>query len=103
MTKQVEFLGRRCDLRELKYGNGRLALELVIAEGQEGEGEPMAVATVNLPDVRVPDGAVFIKDYAENAGMMNALAEAGVIGPPLFNVTSGFVVIPCCQYLGGVQ
>ena len=101
--KHVTFRNRLCEIHKLQYGNGRIALKLVIARGrlQEGEGEPMAVATVNLPDEPVRDGYVFIKDYAENEGMYDALLAAGVISPAIKTVKSGFVLIPMCKYLGG--
>ena len=38
------------------------------------------MATINLPDVDLPEDHVLIKDWAENRGMMDALVEAGIIG-----------------------
>lgn len=53
---------------------GSLALTLTNDEG------PIADATVNLPEVPLPDGAdCWIKDYSENTGIAQALIDAGVL------------------------
>ncbi len=98
--QQVTFRGRRCDIKKKQYDNGRLALLLTIAEGEPNHGEPMAVATVNLPEQTIPEPLVFIKDYAENEGILDALMGAGIVSEPLGFVPSGFVEIPVCEYLG---
>lgn len=70
--------------------NGRIALELVDAE----TGEPMAKATMNIPEAKLAADEVLIKDYSENAGMVKTLIEGGVIEPtPLQSFNTGFVVV----------
>ena len=39
----------------------------------------MCTATVNLPDRDLEINQVFIKDYSENAGVLDALISAGVL------------------------
>ncbi|MEC9362388.1 MAG: hypothetical protein VYC42_04110 [Pseudomonadota bacterium] len=75
----VRFLNYSCHTVWLSYGNGRLALELV-AVGDEDcfAGEPIATATVNL-NAPLAAGEIFVKDYAENEGMLDALIHAGVV------------------------
>ena len=76
---KVNFRGEDCHVRLGHYSNGRLAITLITEEG-----EPMAVATVNLPDEDImDDGHVFIKDWSENEGMFDALIRSGVISAEL--------------------
>ena len=69
------------------YDNGRTALRLIDAE----DGSPRATATVNIPEAKLAANEVMIKGWSENAGMQAALIAAGVIGPQLRSVPTGFV------------
>jgi hypothetical protein len=91
-SKTVKFLGEECSIEVAKYGNGRTAILL-----QCQNGEPMATATINLPDESLKKGEAFIKDYSENEGMLEALREAGIVTEVLGYVSSGFVRIPKCK------
>jgi len=84
----VNFRGEECHVRLGHYNNGRLAITLITETG-----EPMAVATVNLPDEDIMyDSHVFIKDWSENEGMLDALVRSGVISPELHeSVSTGHV------------
>ena len=42
-------------------------------------GEPLWKATVCIPDNPPEDGCVWIKNYSENEGVLDALQRAGVI------------------------
>jgi hypothetical protein len=90
MTR-VRFREFDCTVQKRHYGNGRVALSLVDEEG------PVATATVNLPNVTLGKNQVLIKDYAENAGMLEALVAAGVVKPTGETVRSGFVEVPICE------
>jgi hypothetical protein len=92
MTR-VRFKNWDCVIQKCEYGNGRPALQLVDAS----DGEPIATATVNLPDLPAGPNQVFIKDYSENEGMLKALTEAGVVKPTGETVRSGFVEVPVCE------
>lgn len=95
--KTVMFKGRLLSVQSDKtYANGRLALVLL-----DANGDVFAHCTVNLPDFDVPEGCCYIKDYSENAGMLDALVVAGVVSEPLKYSRSGFVDMPMCRYLGG--
>ena len=98
----VKFSNWTCDVAYAIYENGRLAIQLMDAE----DHSPVATATVNLPDVDLDGDEVAIKDYSENAGMLDALIEAGVVSKPRrYEATcaaftsSGFVTVPICQWL----
>lgn len=72
------------------YGNLRLALRLVDPD----TGEPIATATVNLPDEPLAPNEIAVKDYSENEGMTQTLALGGIIvGKARRYVRSGFVTI----------
>lgn len=87
--------GTDCDLYAGRYYTGGVALQLV----ERSTGEPWATATVNLPDEadRLGPGEVFIKDYSENAGMMDTLVLAGVVTRAGRYVRSGYVDIEIAQ------
>ncbi len=55
-------------------GEDRISLSLVDA----GDGSPVLTATVNLPQYPLPENCVFIKDWAENAGVLDWLIAKGM-------------------------
>lgn len=71
----VKFKQWHCAVIRAEYGNGVPALLLVDAIS----GEPIAKATVNIPDMKPEKDHVFIKDWSENQGMMKALINYKVI------------------------
>lgn len=89
--KVVQFKKWTGTIREGKYTNDRLAMELV------DDGGVIAVCTVNLPDQELLPDEVIIKDYSENEGMLDALVEAGVVTPTGKTVKTGFVTCPICK------
>jgi Domain of unknown function (DUF4313) len=93
--KTIRFREWDCVVEKSQYGNGRPALILNDAH----DGEQIAVATVNLPNVAAGPNEVFIKDYSENEGVLKALLEAGVVKLTGETVSSGFVAIPKVELL----
>lgn len=85
---------QQVNLVKKEYGNGRTALQLTALNG-----EPLCVATVNLEQADVPEGHVLIKDYSENQGVLDALIKAGVVGKPISEVPTGFVMVQLCRLL----
>lgn len=79
---------------EIYQEGGRPAILL-----RDAEGAVYATATTNVPDVAVPEGHVLIKDYNENAGLLDALIAAGIVAPPEQGLRTGHVVIPLCRLL----
>ena len=87
------------------YKDGNVALSLVDVD----DGSPVATATVNIPDeqelldsyrvwnedmlpeIKVP---LFIKDWSENRGMLQALYDANIISEPFEYVMSGYERVP---------
>lgn len=56
-----------------RYANGRLAISMLDPE----DGSPVCTLTTNLPDQHLNEGEVFIKDWAENAPIVEALLKEG--------------------------
>lgn len=69
------------------YSNGAIAVQLVHHE----EGDPIATATVNIPDTILPEGDILIKNWSENAGIYQALYSAGYIGTVKDRIPTGYV------------
>jgi len=69
--------GTKCTvIKETYQDNGRTALSLVEAS----TGEPWATATVNFPHFFPrTENHVLIKDYSENAGILKALIDGGIV------------------------
>lgn len=86
---RVQFRGWDCYAVPGKmYFNSRIAIPLQDPE----TGEPIATASVNIADDDVPmePNEVFIKDYSENEGMVDALIAAGIINPdPVKKIKNG--------------
>ena len=70
-----------------------------ICLGDIGTGEPYATATVNIPEIPLEPTEVLIKDYSENAGILEALERPGIVRRTGCYVRSGFVEIPVCELL----
>ncbi len=94
---QVQFKQWHCDLLFARYIEDKsVAIRLFLST----TGEPVATATVCLaPEWPAREGHVWIKDYSENQGMLDALTEAGIIEPTGVAVQNGFVTIPEAKLL----
>lgn len=88
---KVKFMIWDCNVSVTKYSNGNTALQL----WNEEEG-PIATATVNMGG-KLPKDQAYIKDYSENAGMFEALVEAGIIVEVVGRKVSGNVIVPLCK------
>lgn len=75
------------------YGDGSLAILL-----EEPNGEHVACVSAWL-DVPPADGCIWVKDYSENAGVLDQLVEAGVLETTGRQQASGFVVLPEARVL----
>jgi hypothetical protein len=95
-TRRVAFRGWACRIVRASYGNtGRIALPLYDVE----DGSPVAVATLHMPELALAADEVVIKDYSENEGMLDTLVAAGIVSPPLREVSSGYVTLYVCRCL----
>ena len=91
-----KFIDEEVVITKHKYGNGILALNLTSLEG-----EPIATASVNLPEHAnvLKPSQTFIKNYSENEGILESLQKAGVVGPSLFQVSNGMIVVSAVEVL----
>lgn len=78
---KVQFKDWLCEVDLGFYSNKRIAISLIGAEGTEYYGEPIATATVNIPEENQLDGFTFIKEWSENDGMTEALIKAEILKP----------------------
>lgn len=94
----VVFCGFNCEVAKRKYSNGRTALELIAANDTDDvcKGEPIAMATVNIPEETLSPEEVIIKDYSENEGMLDVLLKAGIVELSGRSIRTGFVTCPIC-------
>ncbi len=76
-----------------RYSNGRVAMQLVDEEG------PVATATVNVPEADLGPDEVCIKDYGENAGVLDLLVLMDVVVPTGRRILTGFVDVPVARLL----
>jgi len=73
------------------YGEGAVALMIESDRGRE------AVATVNIPEIDLPDEQIILKDWSENEGIPEALEKAGLIVLTGESVPTGFVLAPIAK------
>lgn len=94
----IRFKDWQCDIVKNKYFNGRTAISLVSSiDGDDVcKGEPIATATVNIPDVALSPDEVIIKNYSENEGVLDVLLKAGIVELSGRTIKSGFVTMPIC-------
>ncbi len=102
----ITFNEYECHIVKKSYSNGRLALQLMNAKSLKEPNysmqlgtECIATVTINLPNEDIADDEIFIKNYSENEGMLEALLEANVISKPIKYVKIGFVEVPLCKIL----
>ncbi len=58
---------------------------------------PVATATVRVSGAVPKDDEVFIKDYGENEGMLDALLSADIIQEPHGSLFIGYVTVHRCR------
>lgn len=89
LSATVHFGRYECDCYQTSYpAGGATALYLV----EKASGEPIATATVNVPEANhlLGIGAILVKDYSENSGMMDALEAAGIAADTGKTIPIGF-------------
>lgn len=96
--EKISFKSWNCFLSIGYYSAGkRLMIQLLSDEENADKGvfygEPIAVATVNLPDIQLKENEIIIKNYSENSGMLDVLKKSGFITDTKREITSGFVTV----------
>ena len=90
---RLQFQQWQCTVCFSRYQNGRLRIDLTSAT----DGTPIATATVNVPTVALADDQVAIKDYGENAGLLDALVQANVVVDTGGWVSTGYTELAVCR------
>lgn len=85
-------------LQQSEYYNGK-SIHLSVYDANSGE--QLCVATVNVVNHQPDPGCVFIKNWSENEGVYESLFKAGVVGPIIRRVKTGFVEAYECKYTWG--
>ena len=94
--KIVHFNGFKCVAKISRYLIPNIPAIILydIEDGQE-----VLRPTTNLLDVKLKYKEVFIKNYSENEGVLQALIDAGIISEPVYKMDSGFVELYICKLL----
>lgn len=97
------FRGELCKVTFGRYAStNRTMIQLWTADG-----EPMATATANISNADMPErlanDEVLIKDYAENAGILASLIDAGIVENTGRWIAGSYVDIPIAKLLVAAQ
>lgn len=90
---QLKWKDWDCEIVPRYYGNSRPALQLIDAN----DGCPIATATLNLPEEKLDDDEICIKNYSENMGMLESLLEHGLVDEPTRFIQLNHVRVPVCK------
>lgn len=90
----VTFNGKECNVVIRTKPRRNTLIQLY----NHNTGEPVATATAGMDEVLAED-LVYIKNYTENKGMLDALTEGKIVGEVLYELPAGFVTIPVCKLL----
>lgn len=90
----------KCDARLdwSRYSNNRFALVLTNAAKPPGHDDYL-IATVNLPEVVLPGGCTFIKNWGENEGVLDSLVNAGIVCDTGRTAHAGLRLANVCGWL----
>lgn len=94
--KDIKFNSFDCELHIEEYQKGGAKALLLL---DKEDGDYVAVATINIPELNLPKNEVVIKDYSENEGMYDLLHKEGIISEPINYIETGFVTCPVCTLL----
>ena len=90
--KNIQFADYNTTIQFARYNTGQIAMQLIGALESEYPGQPIARATINVPEETLAADETIIKDWAENTGIETALIAAGVIEEdPVRHVMIGHV------------
>ena len=100
MNNQFHLKTKYCDRPNCAFYTGRYVKGGIYigvqSDGEDGP-EPWMDVTVNLVQ-EIPKGAIAVKSYSENEGLLEFLLELGLIKRVLCYEQSGYVKIPICEY-----
>ena len=101
--KIIKFKDWECSVHFRTYGNGRTAIELLIAEDDPKnecfKGEPVLVATVNCPEFPLGTNQVLIKNWSENEGILKVLIDEKIVKYLNYDHPMGYPRANLCELL----
>ena len=90
MTKtkiiNAEYVKGEVVIEKGEYSNGRTAILL-----KNINGETLAVASVNFPEIPIDKNTTYLKGWSENAGIPDELERLGIVAKTGRYVENGFV------------
>lgn len=96
LSNKVCFAGYLCRVVKTSYAhNGATALQLVDAT----DDSPLATATINIPGLSLDTSEAVLKTYSENEGMLETLADAGIVRDTGRRVQTPYVSCPVVRIL----
>lgn len=75
-----------------RYVNGNLRIELL-----DEEGYPYAIASTNIPSLKLGDDEIVVKDYSENKGILAFLLQHNIVELTSRAVRVGMELCEICR------
>ena len=98
--KTYKFKEWTCYITKTKYPNGNIRLNLMDFDDKL----PVCTLTTNFTDIEITqeekETCIFVKDYAENEGVLQFLLDNNIVDPNIIRTyTVGYVMVPFVKVL----
>jgi len=93
--KLIRWQGSTLAVVPARYANGQNGLRLFDPQ----TGEPYGTASTSLAQYSQQPNEVFIKNYAENEGLLEVLVNAGIVEDMGIKATTGYTAADICRLL----
>jgi hypothetical protein len=93
--KIIKFKNWDCKVNFFAYSNKRTAIELSDID----DGQPIAIATINVPEIELEKDEVIIKNYSENEGILDCLIDNHILIKTGKKIEIGYVTCEICKLL----
>jgi len=94
LIKKVQFMGETMSVREVEYGNCRIAIIVVCADG-----EPYCTASINMVDEVLSKNEVVIKTYSGGRPTYDMLIMEEIIENTGRLIQVGYTTSPVCRLI----
>lgn len=75
LTEAAKYVPSGVLVRKMFYADGNVSLGAFDLD----DGSPWGTLTVNIPETNINANHVWIKDWSENEGVLNALIKSGLV------------------------
>lgn len=86
LTEAAKYIPAGVLVRKMHYADGNVSLQAYDIE----DGSPYGTLTVNIPETNINPDHVWIKDWSENEGVLNALVKSELVKPLGITQPCGF-------------